>query len=247
MSTSTTRSTRRLGTTGLAIGAVLAFGAGPVAAADITTGHPTTAPSSELRTGAGDPQSEPHLFVRAASDVTRARRATARFRTVRTAVRAGYELPAAGPLHQCITDYQNSGAMGFHFVNAARAGDTLVDPTKPEALVYHRNKAGRVRLGALEYVVFAEAWDRDHQARPVVLGQEMMLVPAPNRYELPAFYMLHAWLWKHNPAGRFSSYNPAVSCHADQPPAVGQRREPGNVDGPVQPARGRHPGQRQAV
>jgi hypothetical protein len=27
--------------------------------------------------------------------------------------------------------------------------------------------------------------------------------PAGNRYGLPAFYELHAWLWKDNPIGLF--------------------------------------------
>ena len=35
---------------------------------------------------------------------------------------------------------------------------------------------------------------------------------APNRYDLPAFYALHAWIWDHNPAGVFENFNPTVSC-----------------------------------
>ena len=33
-----------------------------------------------------------------------------------------------------------------------------------------------------------------------------------NRFGLPAFYSLHAWIWKHNPSGTFSMWNPNVSC-----------------------------------
>jgi len=29
---------------------------------------------------------------------------------------------------------------------------------------------------------------------------------------LPAFYSLHAWIWKHNPAGDFAMWNPDVTC-----------------------------------
>ena len=31
-------------------------------------------------------------------------------------------------------------------------------------------------------------------------------------YRLPAFYSLHAWIWKHNRAGTFAMWNPQVSC-----------------------------------
>ena len=33
-----------------------------------------------------------------------------------------------------------------------------------------------------------------------------------DRYGLPPFYSLHAWVWDHNPAGRFAPYNPSVKC-----------------------------------
>ncbi|MBV9326757.1 MAG: hypothetical protein JO352_23605 [Chloroflexi bacterium] len=39
-----------------------------------------------------------------------------------------------------------------------------------------------------------------------------MLTPADNRYGLPPFYSLHAWIWRDNPAGMFSMWNPDVSC-----------------------------------
>lgn len=39
-----------------------------------------------------------------------------------------------------------------------------------------------------------------------------MLVDAPNRFGLPAFYMLHVWFWKTNPLGMFNPYNPRVHC-----------------------------------
>jgi len=33
----------------------------------------------------------------------------------------------------------------------------------------------------------------------------------------PAFYSLHAWIWKDNPAGMFSMWNPDVHCPCDMP------------------------------
>ena len=73
---------------------------------------------------------------------------------------------------------------------------------------------GRQRLVALEYVVFQADWDPHHASPPELFGEEFELVPAGNRYGLPPFYELHAWLWKHNPAGMFEDWNPRVSCPA---------------------------------
>jgi hypothetical protein len=33
-----------------------------------------------------------------------------------------------------------------------------------------------------------------------------------NRYQIPAFYSLHVWLWQTNPSGTFAAFNPDVSC-----------------------------------
>ena len=35
-----------------------------------------------------------------------------------------------------------------------------------------------------------------------------ILVPPPG----PAFYLMHAWVWKPNPAGMFADWNPNVIC-----------------------------------
>jgi hypothetical protein len=40
----------------------------------------------------------------------------------------------------------------------------------------------------------------------------LILVPSPNRYGVPAFYELHAWVWKHNSSGLFNDWNPRVRC-----------------------------------
>ena len=42
-----------------------------------------------------------------------------------------------------------------------------------------------------------------------------MFTPAPNRYAIPAFWSLHAWIYKDNPTvpdGMFAPFNPDVSC-----------------------------------
>jgi len=43
-------------------------------------------------------------------------------------------------------------------------------------------------------------------------GHRFNITYPPNRYGLPAFYSLHAWIWKYNPAGLFAMWNPGVHC-----------------------------------
>jgi hypothetical protein len=65
---------------------------------------------------------------------------------------------------------------------------------------------------AVEYVVIQGPWDAAHSAPPALFGQKFMTTEAGNRYGLPAFYSLHAWIWKDNPTGIYSMWNPTVSC-----------------------------------
>lgn len=147
------------------------------------------------------------------SDLARARQATAKFRNLEVAKAAGYGLLLDAAGIACI-DKPGVGAMGAHYVNGALVGDPAVDATKPEALVYAPAENGRLRLVAAEYVVLQAAWDATNTSRPTLFGQQFALVPAGNRYGLPAFYELHAWIWKHNPLGLFNDWNPRVSCTA---------------------------------
>ena len=82
----------------------------------------------------------------------------------------------------------------------------------PEAMVYQPIPGHPLRLVAVEYVVFKAAWAKTHTGRPRLFGQTFMLSPAGNRFGLPAFYSLHAWIWKNNPAGMFEMWNPNVTC-----------------------------------
>jgi hypothetical protein len=109
-------------------------------------------------------------------------------------------------------DMPQMGAMGIHYVNSKLVGDPSIDAGSPEALVYEPEQNGRLRLVALEYIVVQSAWDATHSAPPTLFGQQFNFTASPNRFGLPAFYSLHAWIWKHNPSGLFSMWNPNVSC-----------------------------------
>jgi len=152
-------------------------------------------------------------IANARSDLSRLTAATARFHSLVQAKNAGYgQPPAPAPLHECISSFNGTGSMGFHFINGGLL-DATVDPTKPEALVYQPDAKGKLHLVALEFVTFKADWDAAHPGvMPELFGQEFMQTGSPNRFAIPAFYSLHVWLWKSNPSGLFAPFNPNVSC-----------------------------------
>ena len=145
------------------------------------------------------------------NDIANARQATSQYHRIDTAKSAGYELLRDAKGISCI-DHPPDGAMGIHYVKGSLVGDGALNVSTPEALVYEPRKSGRMRLVAIEYVVFQAAWDETHAKPPSLYGRDFELVGASNRYGLPAFYELHVWLFKNNPTGRFNDYNPRVSC-----------------------------------
>jgi len=134
------------------------------------------------------------------------RDATRAYRNVDKAIGAGY-VQFFGCVHEPL-----AGSMGIHFVNGALAGDGVVDPTAPEALMYEARPNGTLALVGVEYVVFQDAWDAANAEPPSLFGQPFTLVPSPNRYGIPPFYELHAWVWKANATGDFQDWNPGVIC-----------------------------------
>ena len=138
------------------------------------------------------------------------RHATAKYHDISVAQGAGYSLLRDAQNIACI-DNQPVGGMGVHWVNGG-VGDTRLDPLNPEALVYAPMRDRTLRLAALEYIVFADAWNAQHSSPPSLFGQQFFLTPAPNRFGIPAFYALHVWIWKRNPAGLTQPWNPRVHC-----------------------------------
>jgi hypothetical protein len=144
------------------------------------------------------------------NDLARVRAATAQFHRLGVAEDAGYgELTDAAGL-TCIEDSGGAGGMGVHYVKGALVGDGIIDAEHPEALLYEP-RGGRHRLLGVEYVVFLADWGVDRDP-PTLFGQEFTLVGIPNRFDLPPFYELHAWIWHDNPSGLFNDWNPRIEC-----------------------------------
>jgi hypothetical protein len=134
------------------------------------------------------------------------RESTWRFRDVNRAMAEGYQL-----LFGCVSG-PDDGAMGLHYVNMALVGDGVLDPRRPEIVIYEPLPNGGRRLIGADYLVFADAWHAANTGTPELMGQLLHLFESPNRFGLPAFYTLHVWAWKRNPKGAFVNWHANVSC-----------------------------------
>jgi hypothetical protein len=139
------------------------------------------------------------------------RQATAKYHNIAVAEHNDYALLTDAQGIACI-DMPGMGGMGIHWANTTLVGDPAIIANQPEALVYAPDRDGTLRLAAVEYVVIKSAWDTTHATPPNLFGHTFNLTDEPNRFGLPAFYSLHVWAWKHNPAGTFEMWNPRVTC-----------------------------------
>ena len=152
------------------------------------------------------------------SNVSGARQATARFHDLDEAKAAGYSIVVADLAGITCID-SPAGAMGVHYLNidlAPELGDAgaeaTVDAATPELLVYEPDSDGHLRLVALEYLALRANWDAHNATPPTLFGRDFDLTLAGNRYGLPDFYSLHAWIWNPNPTDLFAPYNTRVTC-----------------------------------
>jgi hypothetical protein len=142
-------------------------------------------------------------FAGGQDDLAKLRAATAQFHRPQTAQETGYDLVPG--LDYCFNN-PGVGAMGYHYINTEIL-DTTVDPLQPEAMVYAPGPNGKLKLAAVEFIVPAEAWEAEgHADLPSAYGHSFHL------NEALGVYVLHAWIWKNNPAGMFEDWNPRVSC-----------------------------------
>jgi hypothetical protein len=145
-------------------------------------------------------------------ELAEVRRATAQFHRIEAATAAGYELGYLNALgNRIITGcikHDTLGAMGYHYFNKALIDDLVIDPLRPEGLVYAPGADGGLKLMAVEYVVPGPASRPSGPAEaPTIFGHAMhILVPQVG------FHTLHAWIWGHNPSGMFAHWNPEVIC-----------------------------------
>ena len=134
--------------------------------------------------------------------------ATAKFQDVKMAEASGYALQFG-----CVSG-DDFGAMGLHYVNSTLINDAVLDPTRPQIVIYEPMPDGTRKLIGVDFLLLADPWNAHHASPPQLMGQLFHLFPSPNRFGLPAFYTLHVWAWKPNPKGAFVNWHSNVSCQS---------------------------------
>jgi hypothetical protein len=127
-------------------------------------------------------------------------RVTARYHNLNAAIADDYVL-----LHPCETR-GNEGPVGTVYVNMARLMDGVINPERPDGLIYEPTAQGGLRLVGVELAIPKPLWTG--AGLPTFLGATFQ-----SEDEFGVF-ALHAWVWRTNPDGLFAETNPRVSCGA---------------------------------
>ncbi|MBA3343434.1 MAG: hypothetical protein H0T48_16585 [Gemmatimonadaceae bacterium] len=165
-------------------------------------------------------------ITEAEAGADRIREAFGAYQNVSQAQAAGYAVWSPDPFAAGATCASApEGKMGYHLVNVPlrgaattpQTGDAVIDPMKPEMLLYEKRSDGTMSLVGVEWIVFKAAWEREKgvgAAPPQVLGQPLLYSEhtfAPGGPVVP-HYELHAWIFKDNPRGTFDPWHPGVTC-----------------------------------
>ncbi len=171
-------------------------------------------------------------------DLDEVRRLTARFQDVDVALAEGY---VRDPMDLCVTAELEGmdpalGAMGVHYIRMdllgvagppdprVRGSGVHTDFRQPSVLIYEPQADGSMELVAVENLVFVEPWEAaGNGPAPTFHGvawDRMEDDPATEVDEAHMFephYDRHVWLYRDNPTGVFTPFNPAVSCEHHRP------------------------------
>lgn len=165
-----------------------------------------------------------------------------KYRDVNVAKAEGYTTD-----NKCVTAAmlghpEQMGAMGLHYVRRDLLGlppkplppgsgkvsgtGTHTDFRNPAMLVYEPQPDGSLELVAVENLVFASAWHRKSEAPPKFHGRTYPLLKDDLKSKLDEahgwepHYEQHLWVFRDNPNGAYSPFNPAVTCNHHRPPAA---------------------------
>jgi hypothetical protein len=134
------------------------------------------------------------------------------------------------------------GAMGVHFFRPDLLGITATEPRvngngthtdflRPSVLVYYPDETGALKLGAVENLVWEDAWRAAGNAGPPEFHgfqywhriDNPLTTHADEAHMFEPHYELHVWLYEENPAGIFAQFNPRVGCeHHDGPKTMAE-------------------------
>jgi hypothetical protein len=162
------------------------------------------------------------------------RAATMKYQDVNVALAEGY---IRDPMNLCDRAEMmgfpaEAGAMGVHFFRPDLLGitgeqpringtSTHVDFLQPSVLIYEPKAGGSMELVAVENLAFVAAWEAagntappSFQGVPYDLMRDDPATPLDEGHMFEPHYDRHVWIYRDNPAGVYSQFNPNVSCAA---------------------------------
>jgi hypothetical protein len=166
---------------------------------------------------------------------------TEKYRDVNVAKREGYTTDNKCTTAEMLGAPKEMGAMGLHYVRRdllglppkpappgsgrVRGTGTYTDFRKPAMLVYEPQPDGSLQLVAVENLVFEPAWRAAGLKDPPSFRGEsyVLLADKPQTtvdeaHGWEPHYELHLWLFRDNPNGMYSEFNPSVTCKYNRPP-----------------------------
>jgi len=166
-------------------------------------------------------------------DLAEVRKLTERFRDVKVALADGY---IRDPFDLCDSAEMMGkpailGAMGVHYFRPDLVGvteppnprvngnGTHTDFRKPSILIYEPQADGSMQLVAVENLVFQAAWHATGAKGPPTFHGLAWDTMADNpdtavdeAHMFAPHYDRHVWIYRDNPNGVFTPFNPNVSC-----------------------------------
>jgi hypothetical protein len=158
---------------------------------------------------------------------------TEKYQDVKVALAEGY---VRDPANMCETaDMMGrpaaDGAMGVHYFRPDMLGVTAppnprvngngthTDFRTPAILIYEPQSDGSMQLVAVENLVFQASWAAaGHDSPPTFHGvaydtmQDDPATATDEAHNFEPHFDRHVWLYRENPNGMFTPFNPAVSC-----------------------------------
>ena len=164
-----------------------------------------------------------------------------KYRNVDVAKAEGYTTDNKCVTAEMLGQPAELGAMGLHYVRRDMLGLPPKPPPpgsgrvsgsgthtvfrKPAMLVYEPQPDGSLQLVAVENLVFAAAWHAKSDAPPTFHGRTYPLLNDDPRTQVdeahgwePHFEQ-HLWVFRDNPNGAYSPFNPKVTCKYSKAPA----------------------------
>jgi hypothetical protein len=139
------------------------------------------------------------------AELAQVRNATARYHNILNAFADGYidaEFPVPG--------------VGCHLINLAYVFDMQIVLEQPDVLVYSDcspTAVGGAELRAVEYALVCVTGDCADTPMPEGYSGDSdawVVFPGVPERAIPPQWSLHAWVWRHNPAGMFVTINPQL-------------------------------------